>query len=192
MEHSPMIKRAVLSLLAISCLALALAPAPARAADYTFTWGLPTPQGNALVGADFGDATTGYAVGPRGTVLATDDGGVTWTARDLFPAFSPDLEDVLVIGPGELIAVGSPPGVFRSTDDGESWTAIANPSFSRLIDIERVGGAVLSAIGAEGQVLRSVNNGATWTLLASPGVNELHEQYWSDAANGYVVGLFLA
>jgi hypothetical protein len=87
-------------------------------------WGLPTPQGNALGGADFEDATTGFAVGPRGTVLATDDGGVTWTPRELFPGFSPDLEDVLVIGPGEVLAVGSSPGIFRSTDAGASWTAV--------------------------------------------------------------------
>jgi photosystem II stability/assembly factor-like uncharacterized protein len=177
-----MIKRAALALLAVSSLAFALAAAPAKAADYTFNWELPTLQGNALGGADFEDAATGYAAGPRGTVLVTDDGGVTWTPRELFPMFSPDLEDVLVIGPGDLLAVGASPGVFRSTDAGASWTAVPNPSFAKLIDIERVSGAVLSAIGVEGQVLRSENHGATWTLLASPGVEELHEQYWSDAA----------
>ena len=184
-----MLKRVALAGFAILSLVF---PALVRAADYTFSWALPTPQGNALGGADFQDATTGYAVGPRGTVLVTGDGGQTWTSRELFPDFAADLEDVLVVGPGELIAAGASPGIFRSTDAGVSWVPITNPSFARLIDVERITGSVLSVVGDDGQVLRSTDNGASWSLLPSPGVHDLHEQYWSDAANGYIVGFPIA
>src|SRR5262245_52133466 len=124
----PMLKHAAFVVFATLGLA---GPPLAHAAEYTFTWALPTPQANAIGGADFEDAATGYAVGPRGTVLVTDDGGATWTSRELFPDFAADLEDVLVIGPGELVAVGAGPGIFHSTDAGASWVPVANPSFAR-------------------------------------------------------------
>ena len=184
-----MLKRAALAGLAILNIAF---PALVRAAEYTFSWALPIPQGNAIGGADFQDAATGYAVGPRGTVLVTGDGGQTWTSRELFPDFAADLEDVLVVGPGELIAAGASPGIFHSTDAGASWVPVMNPSFARLIDIERITGSTLSVVGDDGQVLRSTDNGASWSLLSSPGVHDLHEQYWSDAGNGYIVGFLIA
>jgi len=172
----------------------ALLPNASRvsAADYQFSWRLPTPQGNALGGVDFEDAVTGYAVGPRGTVLATADAGISWTQRDLFPAFSADLEDVLVLGPGHLLAVGASPGIFRSTDGGFTWTPVPNPSDSTLVDIERVAGPVLSAIGATGQALRSHDGGETWVRLPAPGPNDLREQFWLDTQHGYLVGSYLA
>ncbi len=39
---------------------------------------------------------------------------------DQFPAFTTDLEDLLVLAGGDLIAVGAAPGIFRSTDDGST------------------------------------------------------------------------
>src|SRR5262245_37698683 len=140
----------------------------AHGAEYTFSWCHPRPQGNALNGAAFEDASTGYAVGDRGVVLRTTDGGASWTLVDLFPEFATDLEDLVVLGPGNLLAVGAPPGIFRSTDAGATWTAVTNPSTARLMDVEVVAGTILSAVGDNGQVLRSTDNGATWTMLPSP------------------------
>jgi photosystem II stability/assembly factor-like uncharacterized protein len=109
-----------------------------------------------------------------------------------FPEFAADLEDVLVLPTGDLLAVGAAPGIFRSTDAGESWAPVTNPSSARLIDIEIASGATLFAIGEQGQVLRSTDQGVTWTLRTTPAPNDLREQYWFDAQSGYVVGNFLA
>lgn len=177
--------------LAATLLAVAL-PSLAGASEYVFSWRLPTPQGNALGGCDFESPSTGYAVGPRGTVIVTTDGGVSWQRRDLYPGFAADLEDVLVLGPGQLLAVGSSPGIFRSTDGGASWTAVPNPSTARLTDIEVVAGGTLSIVGTAGQILRSTDAGDTWTMLASPGAHDLHEQHWRSPTDGTIVGLFCA
>src|SRR5262249_14368641 len=114
-----------------------------------------------------------------------------WALVSRFPQFALDLEDLLVLGPGQLLAVGDPPGIFRSMDGGATWAAVPNPSTARLRDIEVVTGTILCAVGDGGQILRSPAGGVTWTLVGSAGSNVM-EQLWLDASNGYVVGPHLA
>lgn len=175
----------------VIALLLLTTAAVADAAEYVFSWAHPQPQGNSLNGAAFEDGSTGYAVGDRGALVRTTDGGLSWALVELFPSFSADLEDIVVLGPGNLLAVGAPPGIFHSIDAGATWQPVPNPSFARLIDIEQVAPGALCAVGEDGQVLRSTDSGATWSLLPSPGGN-LNEQLWFDASNAYVVGAFRA
>ena len=44
-------------------------------------WQQPLPQGNAIADTTFVDDTHGWAVGDAGSLLATADGGLTWTAQ---------------------------------------------------------------------------------------------------------------
>ena len=164
---------------------------PAAATDYQFSWAHPRPQGNSLGGAEFETDLVGYAVGDRGVVVKTTDGGASWNLIGSFPQFAVDLEDVLVSAPGQLLAVGDPPGIFRSVNGGATWTAVPNPSTARLRDIEVVTGSILCAVGDGGQIVRSADGGLTWTLAGSAG-STVKEQLWLDASNGYVVGLHVA
>ncbi len=160
--------------------------------DYSFEWTNPTPQGNGLYGMAFEDALTGYAVGDKGTVLRTDDGGQTWIDLTSFPAFTTGLRDVRSMGPGQLLAVGDPPGIFRSDDGGVSWSAVSNPSTGPLFNIEEIPGGTLSVVGRHGAVLHSIDGGLTWTLLPPPFDREIYDQFWWDELHGYVVGSHVA
>jgi photosystem II stability/assembly factor-like uncharacterized protein len=172
-------------------IAVLAAPHAAATTEYHFSWAHPRPQGNSLGGAAFEDDLVGYAVGDRGAVVKTTDGGASWNLVSSFPEFAVDLEDLLVTGPGELLAVGDPPGIFRSVNGGATWTAVPNPSTGRLRDIEVVTGTILSAVGDGGQVVRSLDGGLNWTLVGSAG-STIKEQLWLDASNGYALGLHLA
>jgi photosystem II stability/assembly factor-like uncharacterized protein len=163
------------------------AGSPVVATDYRFSWGHPRPQGNSLGGAAFESDLVGYAVGDRGVVVKTTDAGASWSLVSTFPQCAVDLEDVLVTGPGQLLAVGDLPGIFRSVNGVATWTPVPNPSTARLRDIEVVVGTILSAVGDGGQILRSLDGGLTWTLVGSAGSTVI-EQLWLDAANGYVTG----
>ena len=101
---------------------------PVGAAEYVFEWENPVPQGNGLFAIAFEDDLIGYAVGSKGTSMKTTDGGQTWVDKTHFPDFTKNLRDVMVMGPGDLIAVGENPGIFRSPDGGQSWVVVPNPS----------------------------------------------------------------
>ncbi len=158
-----------------------------RGADLDFSWALPTPQGNSLDGLEFESDSIGLAVGTKGAIVRTTDGGLTWTDISAFGDFARRRSDLLSLGGGSWLAVSEAPGIFRSDDGGFTWSDVANPSTGTLEDVERAG-ADLVAIGESGVVLRSTNGGDEWTPGASAGANPLREQHWFDELNGIVVG----
>jgi photosystem II stability/assembly factor-like uncharacterized protein len=166
----------------------------AAALDLDFIWANPKPQGNALHALAFENDQIGYAVGGVGAGLKTVDGGQTWTVQTRYPEFQKQLRDVIVLGPGQLLAAGEPPGLYRSSDGGASWTPVSNPSTATLQHLAKIPNSdlVISAIGGNGQIVRSTDGGVTWTLQASPGPDLLRDQFWWDAAHGFVVGDLLA
>jgi photosystem II stability/assembly factor-like uncharacterized protein len=106
-----------------------------------------------------------------------------------FPVFTWDLRDVMVMGPGDLIAVGENPGIFRSLDGGQSWSSVPNPSTKTLNNIEVISGDTLSVVGDLGHVLRSTDGGTTWNLMPSPGGAQVFDQFWWNGQQGYAVGV---
>lgn len=170
---------------------LSLSPAasfsPAAALEYDFEWANPKPQGNGLAALAFEDALTGYAVGNKGASLRTTDGGQSWILQTRYPDFQRQLHDVIVLGPGELLAAG--PGLFRSTDSGATWSLVPDV-FVGVRHLMAIPGPdpVISAVGGLGEVLRSTDGGATWAFRTSPGIRVLLDQFWLDANTGYIVG----
>ncbi|MBD3160818.1 MAG: hypothetical protein GF346_01590 [Candidatus Eisenbacteria bacterium] len=177
----------------LSSLALVLLSAAAVGAafaEYTFRWANPIPQGNWLTALAFENDAVAYAVGNKGTVLATTDGGETWTDRTAWPEVEADLHDLVILAPGELLAAGDPPGLFRSLDGGMTWSPIDNPSTGTLYNLEEIAPGVLGAVGEGGEVVRSTDAGATWEAKTPTGAQRLVEQLWLDPLEGYVVGEF--
>src|SRR5258706_16215927 len=80
-----------------------------------WSWGNPTPQGNALSAIDF-QAGRGYAVGAAGTALRTDDGGTTWSG--LATGTSADLTRLQIVDPDTVVVLGGGGCVLRRSDDG--------------------------------------------------------------------------
>ena len=102
----------------IGSMAVALAgAAPAGAAVQVgssgWLWGNPLPQGNTVNALSFAGAT-GYAVGQFGTILATGDGGSTWTGVQ--SGTFTNLTEVQAIDANSMFAGGGCVG--RRSDDG--------------------------------------------------------------------------
>jgi len=131
-------------------------------------WQRPLPQGNFILDYAFVDDSRGWAVGQGGTVLATVDGGVSWTGQrsgttlDLSQAVFPSaLAGWLVSELGELL---------RTADGGASWRRV---SYGRNDFVLALGASdadtawVTTTLGA---AFVTRDGGLTWRELApAPG-----------------------
>ena len=124
--------RGVGLLAGICAVGVGLSAAPALAAPVSvgqsgWTWGDPTPQGQALNEVGF-DGATGFAVGDFGTVVRSEDSGATWTGMP--SGTTNDLSVVQEVNPNVVI-VGGGCTVRESVNGGASFTRMPiNPTES--------------------------------------------------------------
>jgi hypothetical protein len=81
----------------------------------------------------FANPAVGTAVGLGGTVLRTEDGGVSW-----LPLASPTSQHLFAVAfdaEGYGIIVGNGGTVLESTDAGLSWSALVPPTKAALTDV---------------------------------------------------------
>ena len=96
-------------------------------------WQNPKPQGNNLHSVKFIDANTGYAVGGRGTIIKTTDGGVTWTwlpsgtENVLYSVFATDANTAYVVGTNGTILKTTNGGTNFIAETGSSKSFIPSP-----------------------------------------------------------------
>ena len=117
---------------------------------------------------DFPSADVGYLVLANQGVLATTDGGRTFSRRtSLGPAAASDL--LCVSNTTCFAATGG--SIQRTTDGAVSWTPVAAVS-TQLHDLEAVDPTTLYAAGAGQTLLRSADGGSTWTRRPLAGVTQ--------------------
>lgn len=111
-----------------------------------------------LFGVDFqANGQTGIAVGGRGTLVITEDGGLTWTAESL----ETDLALIDVAMEGEQgIAVGQS-GLSLVFKEGR-WRKVESGTEERLMAVDMNGKGLAAAVGSFGTVRISVDAGESW------------------------------
>lgn len=114
---------------------------------------------------DFADEHRGIAVGYRGVMLRSSDGGKTWARMP--PLVSKFLQAVDHVQDGTWFVVGQPryggPSIFRSTDDGVTWRACACASRGMMQDVH-FNGKVGMIVGGNVMV-RTTDGGTTWARV---------------------------
>ena len=134
----------------------------------------------ALAGLFFLDADRGWAVGDRGVIWSTDDGGRHWRLAD--SPVNSRLESVHFVDPDHGWAVGgwihpythqSTAVVVRTETGGRRWQRVASPTLPGLKGVHfvdaRRGWAVGHASPMYGSgVFRSDDGGRSWTAIPSP------------------------
>lgn len=146
----------------------------------------------------FADADRGLAVGAYGVIYATADGGATWERVPFepvelaSPAPAPgDDEDLgfedetdvgidfhlnaVVSAPdGSLYLAAEAGRLYRSGDQGATWTELASPYDGSFYGILPLDGDTLLAFGLRGNVFRSEDAGQTWTGVETGTTALLH------------------
>jgi photosystem II stability/assembly factor-like uncharacterized protein len=141
-----------------------------RSSDSARTWqAAASPALATLTGVSFSpDGVRGWAVGHDALILATSDGGQTWTKQYQGENLQDSFLDVLAIDPQRVFAVGAY-GLFAATaDGGRSWVRrkIIEDDY-HLNRISRGPAGTLYLAGEHGTLLRSAD-GEKWTPIPSP------------------------
>ncbi|MGI9648403.1 MAG: YCF48-related protein, partial [Acidimicrobiia bacterium] len=84
--------------------------------------------------------------------------------------------------------VGTGGAAARTTDGGESWSAMTTGTSRNLHSVSFVDSLVGFAVGANDSIIKSVNGGSDWTSLDSPSNKTLRGVDFLDASIGYAVG----
>lgn len=131
---------------------------------------VPTRQ--LLTGIDFVDDKHGWAVGHDALILATADGGESWTAQYEDREREAPLLDVWFEDTQHGIAVGAYGALLETIDGGQSWEDISerldNEDGYHLNAITHIQGSGLFVVGELGGMFRSADMGETWERVESP------------------------
>lgn len=129
--------------------------------------------------ASQGDRTV--AVGPRGVILLSEDGGGSW--RQVSSPVSTDLAMVRFAGPNVVWAVGHDAVALRSTNGGVSWERMLDGrTVLRLLRDSAKGSEQLEA-----EIERTMGQSATADVWPAP---LLDIRFAADGLTGFAVGGF--
>lgn len=141
--------------------------------DSGATWAqakVPTRQ--MLTAVYFVDDKHGWAVGHDALILATSDGGKTWTQQYENREGEVPLLDVWFEDSQHGFATGAYGALLETTDGGQNWEDVAdrldNEDGIHLNAITHIEGSGLFVVGEMGGMFRSSDMGETWERVESP------------------------
>jgi photosystem II stability/assembly factor-like uncharacterized protein len=176
-------------------------------AGESWSWQKPGTRGGRLLAVAATDTTHVWAVGyqrlqgngeqDRGLVLASTDGGATWTRQRLPAGLSPFRVAFADARHGWLLAVRSDHGsgyhVLSTSDGGAHWR-VSYSTQLKLTGLDAVGAKECWAVGAvdhpqSGVVIRTSDGGGRWQLQKDVSTGQLLDVSFPDARHGWAVGL---
>ncbi|GBC92431.1 Ycf48-like protein [bacterium HR15] len=171
-----------------------------RSADGGFNWTRVLEARGTLPGiwnAYFRDPQHGWVVGPKGTLLASDDGGHTW--RFVSNGVADNITDIKMVSSTFGYAVTRNAYVLRTTDGGRRWDVrhlqVTGNTFGHpegLLAIDVVDDQFAVAAGIGGIVFKTEDGGATWQPIGYPtlpGSFDINDVRFTSRQTGWVVGV---
>lgn len=142
-----------------------------RSSDSGRSWNShPAVTKATLTGVSFAPGSPrGWAVGHDALILATEDGGQTWTKAWQGENLEASFLDVCAVSADHVIAVGAYGLYVATSDGGKTWTSrqILDEDM-HLNRISRGPTGTLYIAGERGTLLRSSDQGESWTPIDSP------------------------
>lgn len=148
----------------------------------------------------------GWAVGPMGTILRSDDGGNSW--QKVFIGSDADLYRVNFVSENEGWAAGGRMRlaetnesmrhdkrggygyIFHTVDGGKTWDCQYGEKGRHLFALDFVDEKTGYACGERGFLLKTTDGGENWNDLSTTGtLNWLYGMTFTDKNNGFAVGL---
>ena len=141
------------------------------------TWGFqydsPSARPRRNLALEPVDGRIAVAVGTRGTIWRSSDGGTTWstvTSGTTEPLFGVTWATRTLVW-----AVGGNGTILRSDDAGATWTPAISNTTVRLLSVSAGAPEQVTAVGDVGTVVRSSNGGSTFSTTTIAGAPQLRE-----------------
>ncbi|MBL0339693.1 MAG: T9SS type A sorting domain-containing protein [Bacteroidetes bacterium] len=157
-----------------------------KSVDGGATWTNPTTFPERLFNVYFINSSTGWVMGKNGLLSKTTDGGINWvsqnvTGEDMFcmKFFNNGTTGILGCGGGEL---------YRTTDGGNSWNAIASNVPDGLLGVDVKGGDAWFC-GEAGTIIYSNDYGQTWSTQSSSLPIDFGSVSFADNTHGWMGGM---
>ncbi|MCC6399059.1 MAG: T9SS type A sorting domain-containing protein [Bacteroidetes bacterium] len=109
---------------------------------------------------------------PNGGVFKSTDGGLSWrcSSQDSIKGMYGTVHSLAATKQNTLLASVDWGNIYRSTDEGETWTLMKRFTTRRVADIAAdSAGPVYGATGGDGVIL-SLDDGLTWWVNPNPGL----------------------
>jgi photosystem II stability/assembly factor-like uncharacterized protein len=142
-----------------------------------------------LYALSYGDPDHAWIAGEFGTIMASSDGGLTWTQQTA-PVES-TLFGIRFSDAQHGIAVGLDSVILRTEDGGATWTHQPAPVTGRSLFDVFVRGREGWIVGDQGTVLRTADGGATWEIEPLPiqlAANWIRSIWLTPDGRGLAVG----
>ncbi|MHB2016288.1 MAG: YCF48-related protein [Candidatus Xenobia bacterium] len=130
-----------------------------------------TPARADLNSISFASPDQGWAVGQKGTILATQDGGAHWTEQA--SGTKENLRDIDFVTPKDGWAVGDKGVLLHTMDGGAHWIVGAEGT-KTLHAVSFRNPEVGFICGDGGTMVRTMDGGRTWQLLTVPQLVPLY------------------
>jgi photosystem II stability/assembly factor-like uncharacterized protein len=148
---------------------------------------VPSPAQYLLNDGTFIDNFRGAIVGGGGTILFTEDAGVTWKPSVIAGNENKKLNSIFFLNQNTGWAVGAEGSIFQTLNSGKIWRKQNAGSLSNLNDIHFVDSAHGWAIGDNGTILESETAGNVWNQVKINTKNRL-EKILFVGNRGWIVG----
>jgi len=157
------------------------------------TW-VVQDSGTQLTSVSFTDTNNGWAVGPDGVILHTNNGGAAWSKQTLAGGLF--LESVYFTDENNGWAVGDEGNRTHTTNGGATWSPQGQydgfvGSATRLYSVyftDANNGWAAGVSNSAYAILQTANGGAIWSVQTRGTMQNLYSVNFTDANHGWAVG----
>lgn len=135
----------------------------------------------------FASSSAGWAAGSAGTILRTDDSGLSWRTQSNPAPVTTNLRAIVALNSDMAIAVGDNGLQLKTTDGGSTWQP-STPTQKTLYGLAFGSPNSGLATGGDGVILRTTDAGNSWTNVLSPAVNQLNSVCFSGVTTAWICG----
>lgn len=140
-----------------------------------------------LLDGTFANENIGALVGTGGTIMFTEDSGLTWERASLLGDTDTRFNSVFFSSPKHAIAVGTQGRIFRTTGGGRLWRQLESGTRLNLTDVYFTSQTEGWAVGEDGIVIRTTDGGSTWTDVDTHTTHRLERIVFA-GGRGFAIG----